>query len=84
MSSRRKAQSEFVESDQPLAHLTNENFGLTAGAWGDDAYDALRHVVFQMFMTGPGWRATWPAFVMGLEEQFRRADTLTGEPAGHA
>ena len=57
---------------------------LTACAWGDDAYDALRHVVFQMFMTGPGWRATWPAFVMGLEEQFKRADALTGEPAGHA
>lgn len=57
---------------------------ITGLSSGDDAYDAVRHIVFQMFMVGPHWRETWPAFVMGLEEQFKRADTLTGEPAGHA
>jgi hypothetical protein len=51
---------------------------------GDDAYDAVRHVVFQMFMTAPGWRETWPAFVMGIQHQFDRADILQSKPAGHA
>ena len=51
---------------------------------GDDAYDAVRHVVFQMFMTAPGWRETWPGFVMGMQHQFERADMLHSEPAGEA
>ena len=51
---------------------------------GDLAWEAMRAIVFNMFMVAPGWRPTWPAFVDGLQDAFEKAVVLHSEPAGHA